>query len=66
MMSRVRMQMIYGRTVQVTISIPMLLLQKIDDLAEKLDTSRSHIASALIIQGISKYKSLTAEEIEEV
>jgi len=56
----------YGRTVQVTISIPMLLLQKIDDFSEQYATTRSHMMAVLVVQGLSKFQSLLAEEIEEI
>jgi len=63
--STYRLRNMYGRTVQVTISIPMLLLQKIDDFAEEYGTTRSHMTAVLVVQGLSRFQLLLTEEIKE-
>jgi len=52
----------YGRTVQVTISIPIGLLTRVDDIAAKYSAFRAHTTAWLIHMGLVYLKLLKEKQ----
>jgi len=56
----------YGRTIQMTISVPLGLLRIIDDIAEKYSLSRSHTIACLLEYGRIHLLELIAKQVEDI
>jgi len=63
MISRQTLLQRYGRTIQLTISVPIGLLRIIEDLAEKYSQSRSHTIACLLEYGRIHLLELIAKEV---